>query len=162
MAETPTTVEEALKTERIMHLEPQPVPHIDIGSTVQDAVDAMQTAARGCVMVCEGAGDKLVGIFTERDVLLKIAGRPDRLKEPLRSYMTPNPESVDENDTVISAIQLMLKKGYRHLAVTGGSTSETRLISVRDIITFLVDHFPEEVYNLPPESDQLNVERDGA
>ncbi|MBW2421027.1 MAG: CBS domain-containing protein [Deltaproteobacteria bacterium] len=64
-------------------------------TTVTDAVRAMQGGHRGCVLVTDDGTEtsRLVGIFTERDVLLRIVGKgrnPAAL--PIREVMTPGPE----------------------------------------------------------------------
>lgn len=150
-----------LKTDKIRHLRPHAVPMLGRKATVADAVEALQKTRRSCVLVCHGK--ELAGIFTERDVLLKISdGKPETLRQTLDAVMTPNPRSVSMNDSILSAIRIMTEKGFRHLAVIGDGGECVGTISMRNVLSYLAEHFPESVYNLPPVSGQVNENRDGA
>src|SRR5262245_64838589 len=66
------------------------------GATVTEAMRAMQREHRGCVLVTDDGtmSSKLIGIFTERDVLFRIVDKgrnPAAL--PIGDVMTPNPEN---------------------------------------------------------------------
>ena len=85
-------------------------------------------------------GPELVGVFTERDVLMNIAGREKELaNDPIREWMTPNPESVEEDDSVAFAIHKMDIGGYRHLPVMKAGRP-TGIISVRDLVRHLATY----------------------
>jgi CBS domain-containing protein len=82
-------------------------------------------------------GTELVGIFTERDVLMNVAGREQEFAEdPVREWMTPNPETVAEDDSIGFAIHKMDIGGYRHLPVME-SGQPVGIISVRDVVRYL-------------------------
>jgi CBS domain-containing protein len=123
-------------------------------SSVTDAVRAMQRQHRGCVLITvDGtSATRLVGIFTERDVLLKIVDRgrnPAVL--PLREVMTSDPEGLDVGSSVAWVLNLMSAGGFRHVPVVDAEHRPVSVLSVRDVVEFLVDHFPREVQNLPTE-----------
>ncbi len=150
-----------LKTDKIRHLRPHAVPMLGRKATVADAIQAMQKTRRSCILICHGK--ELAGILTERDVLLKTSdGKPETLRQTLDTVMTPNPKSISMNDSVFSAIQIMTEKGFRHLAVIGEDGEVAGTISMRNVLIYLAEHFPESVYNLPPISGQINENRDGA
>ena len=91
----------------------------------------------GCVLVNDGP--ELVGIFTERDVLMHIAGRENEVGgEAVREWMTPNPETIEEDDSVAFAIHKMDVGGYRHLPVTEAGRP-TGVISIRDVVRYLAN-----------------------
>ena len=76
-------------------------------------------------------------------------------------FMTPNPETVEIDAQIAYALQRMYVGGYRHLAVT----SQGRVIgviSIRDILKYLAESFPEELLNLPPRPHQRMVASEGA
>ncbi|MBI4179914.1 CBS domain-containing protein [bacterium] len=155
------SLEEILKTDKIRHLRPHAVPMLGRKATVRDAVEAMRKTRRGCILVCHGKN--IVGIFTERDVLLKVSdGSEESLRLPLEKVMTPDPQTISVNDSILDAIRIMVGKGFRHLAVIGEKGEGVGTISMRNVLAYLAEHFPEAVYNLPPVSDQINEERDGA
>jgi len=133
-------------------------------ANVTEAMRAMQREHRGCVLVTDdGTRDsKLVGIFTERDVLLRIVDRgknPATL--PLAEVMTPDPEVLSVKSTVAYALNKMSVGGFRHVPVVDDEFRPAFVVSVRDIVEFLVAAFPREVLNLPTQGASPRT-REGA
>ncbi len=128
-------------------------PLIFSGSnTVTEAMRAMQNEHRGVVIVTDDGtpSSKLIGIFTERDVLFRIVdqGRnPATL--PLADVMTSDPEVLPEKSNVAYALNKMSLGGFRHIPVVDEEHRPAFVVSVRDIIEYLVEAFPREVFNLP-------------
>lgn len=120
---------------------------IDATGTVADAVKSMNDHHTGCILV--GRAGKLIGIFTERDVLTKDFFRADSHTVPVESVMTPNPETLEPEDSIAFALNKMSVGGYRHIPIVDGD-KPVGVLSVRDIVDFLVDLFPGDVFNLPP------------
>lgn len=121
---------------------------IDASATVADAVKSMNDHHTGCVLV--GRDGKLIGIFTERDVLTKDFFRADSHTVPVESVMTPNPETLEPEDSIAFALNKMSVGGYRHIPIVEADGKPVGVLSVRDIVDFLVDLFPSDVLNLPP------------
>lgn len=123
-------------------------------ATVKDAMQAMKRRHRGCVLITEDGTIRspLIGIFTERDVLLKIidSGR-NPATVPLAEVMTSDPESLPIDAKLAWALNMMSVGGFRHLPVTDQRGWPAFIISVRDIVEFLVESFPSEILNLPPD-----------
>jgi CBS domain-containing protein len=133
--------------------------------TVTEAMRSMQREHRGCVLVTDdGTRDtKLVGIFTERDVLLRIVDRgknPATL--PLGEVMTPDPDCLTVGSTVAYALNKMSVGGFRHVPVVDQEHRPAFVVAVRDIVEFLVAAFPREVLNLPSEGPPSQKSREGA
>jgi CBS domain-containing protein len=133
--------------------------------TVTEAMRAMQSEHRGCVIVTDDGtpSSKLSGIFTERDVLFRIVdqGRnPATL--PLADVMTPDPEVLPVKSTVAHALNKMSLGGFRHLPVVDEDHRPAFVVSVRDIVGFLVEAFPREVFNLPDLEVSTARSREGA
>jgi CBS domain-containing protein len=139
----------AVVTEPIAVLHPKQVATVRPNTTVMDAVHLMTTKKIGCVCVTEN--DRLVGIFTERDVLRKIV-QPglDAKKTAVSEVMTRNPETLTAKDKMAFALNKMHVGGYRHIPIVDGNKL-TGIISIRDIADFIVEMFPEGVLNVPPE-----------
>lgn len=131
-----------------------------------DAMRAMQAEHRGCVLVTyDGTpGSALTGIFTERDVLFRIVDRgrnPATL--PLKDVMTPDPERVKVTQPIGAVLHMMSVGGFRHIPVVDEDDRPVFVISVRDVVQFLVDAFPREILNLAdPTRIAAQRERDGA
>jgi CBS domain-containing protein len=87
------------------------------------------------VIVEDGA--ELVGVFSERDVLNKVAGDPILLARPVAEFMTPHPTTVTKRDSIGYALQTMDLGGYRHLPIVNSSSIVIGILSVRDILRFL-------------------------
>jgi CBS domain-containing protein len=102
-------------------------------ATVQDAIQAMLTHNIGALIVVDKQG-KLLGIFSERDLLAKVAGQHEAYAElPVGQFMTPQPEAVTADDNLAFALHKMSIGGYRHLPVaTDGRPSG--VVSVRDML----------------------------
>jgi CBS domain-containing protein len=122
----------------------------------------MQREHRGCVLVTEDGSlaSPLVGIFTERDVLLRIVDRgknPATL--PLEAVMTTDPEVLNLNGTIAHALNKMSVGGFRHVPVVDEDNRPVFVISVRDIVEFLVEAFPREVLTLSSDGSVPVVRR---
>lgn len=136
------------------------------GDSATDAMRAMQRERRGCVLITSDGTEKgrLTGIFTERDVLHRIVDRgrnPQGL--PLKEVMTTEPEALPVEASVAWVLNKMAVGGFRHVPVVDDMERPAFVISVRDVVEFLVDFFPNDVLNLPPEfGPPRSTKREGA
>ena len=83
-----------------------------------EAAHLMKNSNSGCALVVDGK--KLVGIFTEHDVLLRMMESPTDLTAnaqsvPVSELMSTNPETLDEEDSVAEALKKMSLGRYRHI-----------------------------------------------
>ncbi|NJD68462.1 MAG: CBS domain-containing protein [Candidatus Methylomirabilota bacterium] len=117
-------------------------------TTIRGAATAMNEAHVGCVLVMEG--NRLAGILTERDILQKVVGQLD-LDSPVGQMMTPNPETVGMDDGIAYALNKMHVGGYRHIPVLNKQGQPVGVVSIRDVVRFIVSLFPTAVLNVPPE-----------
>jgi predicted transcriptional regulator len=85
-------------------------------TTAIDAVMKMRDSRVGCALVIDNG--KLVGIFTERDILNKLVGKKAFTPTTVVSeLMSPNPESLRETDSVATALSKMSLGRYRHIPI---------------------------------------------
>lgn len=134
-------------------------------ATVRDAMRQMQEGSRGCVLITEDgtARSRLIGIFTERDILSRIVDRgrnPAVL--PLSEVMTRDPETVRDEANLAWVLNQMTIGGFRHIPVVDESGCPVFVVSIRDVVQFLVGFFPQEILNLPPEWENRAKQREGA
>jgi CBS domain-containing protein len=130
-------------------------------TTLEETVALMQKQHIGCVMVIDGAG-KLSGIFSERDLLNRVVGRGvDYKASAVRDFMTHKPETLGPNDRIAWALNRMHIGGYRHVPIVGPDGLPQGMISVKDIVDFIVEFFPDEVLNLPPDPSHESPTTDG-
>jgi CBS domain-containing protein len=127
----------------------------NIGQVLQ----LLRAQRTGAVLICEG--EKLVGILTERDAL-KLMASGANLSSPVREVMSREPTTILSTATVGEAIRVMAEGGYRHLPIVDGDGKPTGVVAVHGIVHYLVDHFPETVYNLPPDPKAAPRAREGA
>jgi signal-transduction protein with cAMP-binding, CBS, and nucleotidyltransferase domain len=119
-------------------------------ASIADAAHVMRETGTGCVLVEEHG--KLVGILTERDILQKLVGTGyDPARTGVSGVMTPNPESLTPDDPIAFALQRMSVGGYRHIPLVDEQGHPVGILSVKDVVDFLVEHFPREILNIPPE-----------
>jgi len=115
--------------------EHQTVHIISPSDTVATAVGVMSKFKIGALPVV--GNDRLLGIFSERDVLVRIVNEGlDPKTTPVSRVMTENPEHVAPSTTVEDAMRLMRTKGFRHLPVLDHERL-VGLISIRDINEWL-------------------------
>lgn len=136
-----------LKVESVSRLRSTPAWRLDPERTVADAVALMREKKVGCILVSQD--ERVVGIFTERDLLRRILAPGKPLSTPLLDCMTPRPVTVDPHDSVAAAIRRMIDGGYRHLPVIQDGRP-VGILSVKRIVRYLVEQFAPNVYNLPP------------
>jgi CBS domain-containing protein len=85
-------------------------------TTAIEAIGKMKEARVGCVLVIDDG--RLLGIFTERDVLSKLTGKTAfALNTPVRELMSENPETLHETDSVATALNKMSLGRYRHIPI---------------------------------------------
>jgi len=141
-------VDGAILMEPIWGLEPHDPICVHPGTSLRDAITAMNDARIGCVLVTQG--DRLIGILTERDILKKVVGHLDP-DSPVERTMTPNPETVVMDDSIAHVLNKMHTGGYRHIPVLNRQGRPVGVVSMRDIVKFIVSLFPAVVLNEPPE-----------
>jgi CBS domain-containing protein len=129
---------------------PRPAPIIiDVKTSIAEAIKKMNDGHTGCTLVVKDR--KLAGIFTERDVLRKVAGTDLNVKTtPVEQVMTANPDTLPATASVAFALREMSVEGYRHIPLLNDDGSPAGVVGVRDIVTWLVEYFPASVLNLPP------------
>jgi CBS domain-containing protein len=92
---------------------------IDPASSVQDAIELMKTQGQSYVLVTDG--DRIVGIFTERDLLNRVLSEKKLPAEvQVQEVMTPNPDALNPDDYIAYAVERMARYGYRTIPVEGG------------------------------------------
>ena len=111
---------------------------ISVGATVREAIDLMQQDTSGAVVVLRGTA--VAGIFTERDVLRKIAGRPERLSDQVQAHMTPDPVVLREDDPMAAALNKMGAGGFRHVPVVRDGQL-VGLVTGRDIWAWVMGRY---------------------
>lgn len=136
---------------------------IDIGANTQDAIDLLIENQIGAASVVEDG--ILRGIFGERDLLRKVLNKDvgDLTKIPVTRFMKVDPKTAGPDDMLDTAVLYMARGRFRHLPIIDENQHPIGMVSIRDVISYLVDSFPQEVLTLPPSPirDALKA-REGA
>jgi CBS domain-containing protein len=131
---------------------------ISTNTPLSQAIQAMKTDEGGCVMVCDNR--RIVGIFTARDLLMRVVGEPVDMNSPIREWMSPVVVSLTPEATIGDAVSVMNEKGFRNVPLVRNH-EVVGAISVFDIIGYLAECYPKATMNLPPEPAQVMGTVDG-
>ena len=122
---------------------------------VSDAVRLMNEQRIGALLVTSPR-DQLIGIFTERDVLKKVlGGDAGRLDRPVRELMTAEPCRLHRDDAIVFALKLMHEGGFRHVPIVDAEGHPFAVVSVKDVVEFMVGLFARELMTAPPAPSHL-------
>lgn len=113
-------------------------------STVLDAVDAAFPAQVGAVAVVKEA--KLIGIFTERDLMFKVVKlRKDPATTLIREAMTSPVTHVTPFTPIEDVLELMLKQHFRHVPVSANGSRVDGMLSIRNVLHYMVTHLGQNL-----------------
>ena len=107
-------------------------------NSVREVIAAMKGDPMGAVAVVDSG--KVVGIFTDRDVLKKVAANSNALDEPVARYMTHDPVVLREDDTMAYALNKMGDGGFRHIPVVRNGDL-IGMLSGRDIMAWMMGRY---------------------
>ena len=144
---------------KVSHLPLPPAVQVGPKTPLSQAIELMRKGESGCILICEGK--RLRGLFTERDLLNRVMGQNVDPATPIERLMTPDPVTLPEDAYLVRIVDMMDEMGFRHIPLVNQSGEVTGLLSVSHIITYLAEHFPAEVYNLPPRLDQRSPTSEG-
>jgi len=149
-----------LKIDSVSRLNPTPPYSVEPTASVATVAALMREKKVGCVLVCQN--ERIVGIFTERDLMRKVlaAGKP--LALPIADVMTPNPVQVHRKEPIGAVIRRMEEGGYRHLPVVDDAGRPVGILSVKRIVHYLVEHYSPTICNQPPDPAVVPDAAEGA
>lgn len=132
-------LEEALEEQPVTAMHAQPFECIPPDMPVQEAVHRLAEIGHACLLVAEG--DQLVGKFTDRDVLDRVALEYENVKDkPVRDVMTSNPVYVHDTDSAGAALNVMSVSGFRHVPVVSLEGKLLGVVSPQRVTEFLFEH----------------------
>jgi CBS domain-containing protein len=124
-----------------------PPPAVELVSSVLHAVEVMAEEGVGAVAVTEGAD--LRGIFTERDVMLRVvlnSRRPQDTK--VSEVMTSPVETISEETTAEEALNHMLTRHLRHLPIVDQTGKLLGMLSIRNLLEHMLEDLSHELHSL--------------
>lgn len=120
----------------------EPVPAVTSADPVTVAMDIMKSHGSDCVIVIDRS--ELVGIFTERDFLYRVAAAQSNPRLiPVAEVMTRAPVSLKPRDSVAYAINCMVTRGFRNIPIIDDERRVISVLDVRDVIAHISEVFAE-------------------
>ena len=126
------------------------IPILSKTTMVSEAIATMSDSGSACVLITEAK--KLVGIFTERDFLTRVAAQKrSPASTTLADVMTKNPDALKGTDYITYAVNLMAVGGYRNVPIVDDEHRPVGNLSVYDVTTHLAAIFSEVDGNHGPD-----------
>jgi len=139
--EETTPFQDLLTSDSIEALKPPTPISVERSTSVQKAIRQMTAHNIGCLLVTDD-DDKLVGIFTEHDVLHRVVGDVADLSDAhVGDYMTAEPIALSVDQPIAQALHEMSVHGFRHLPLVDEAHRPTGIISFRDVVHHLKESF---------------------
>lgn len=129
-------------------------------TSLADALAAMRAAGGDAALI--KAGDRLVGILTERDVLTRVLGADVDDSRPVSVFMTEDPHTLPADATLLEAMRAMEGGHYRNVPLIDEQGTIVGLLRQQDLLEYIAEAFPQEILNLPPRPHQVMEEQEGA
>jgi CBS-domain-containing membrane protein len=146
-----TELKRALAEDSISSIQCSPYVTTEANTKVRDAMQILFDLNVSSLLIVQNK--KLIGIFTERDILEKVAERLAYVGNiPVRDVMTVNPCVVYECDPAGTALAAIGMAGYRHVPVLNMSEELVGIVSPRRVFEFMEAHFdgpPEYISDSP-------------
>ncbi len=151
---------EALRGNKIIALGlPKPLC-VTPDTSLRETLAQVRKAGVGALLVVEGG--RVVGLLTERDVLMKVVARDVKYDRPVRDFMTANPRSLTPDRPITEAVAILNQESYGHVPIADDEGKPVAVLGMRDIIEYFAEAFPDEVLNLPPRPHQTMETPEGA
>ncbi|TWV98926.1 CBS domain-containing protein [Chitinophaga pinensis] len=123
----------------ILRVKGHAVYSVQPDDTVFDALSVLVDKNVGALVVL-GDNDKVLGIFSERDYARRVILKGRASKETLiREIMTEHPFTVTEEDSIQDCMVKMTDKHIRHLPVTDDQLRLVGMISIGDVVKYVID-----------------------
>jgi CBS domain-containing protein len=122
-------------------IDPEDPVTINEEESLQTACRLLQKHSIGCILVTD-EHDKLIGVFSERDYMSKVFEKiPDIATRTVKEFMTPEPITIQPDTPIAYCLNLMSKGGFRHLPVIDPDGMPISIVSIRDVVNYLVSQF---------------------
>ena len=128
--------------------------------TLDQALEQMRAAGGDALLIIDAG--RLVGILTERDVLMRILGQDVDGNRPVGDFMTAQPHTLPGEATLVEAMAALESGHYRNLPLVDEAGRVVGMLRQQDLLEYVAEAFPQEILNLPPRPHQLMEAPEGA
>jgi len=154
----PSRIDNLLETVRIDELPRRRICRVAPSTTLGEVYRRLAEERSVAVLVEEEG--RLLGIFTERDVLNRTA-LEGGLERPIADFMIRDVVTLGAGQQIADAVRIMSSRRIRHIPLVDDSGRAVGLVGGRDVLRLIAEHFPETLLNLPPRLDQTLSRVDG-
>ncbi|REJ72229.1 MAG: CBS domain-containing protein [Planctomycetota bacterium] len=136
-------LEQSLVEEKVGVLQTQPYESVPPDATIREAVEKLIRIHHACLLVEEDG--KLVGMFTDRDFLNRVALEYEELADqPVSSVMVKDPVYVYETEDAAATLSVMAVSGFRHVPFLNLEHKLVGIVTPRRVTQFLHEHASPE------------------
>jgi signal-transduction protein with cAMP-binding, CBS, and nucleotidyltransferase domain len=146
------SIDEILSETAITELDLGQMRSVEPSAPLEEVYRVLEECRRGAVVVTQEG--RVKGIFTERDVLYRTSREELDPATPIAQLMIAEPQTLNPEESLAEAIHAMVEGGYRHIPLVDERGHYAGLMSSRDVLRFIADHFADAVLNLPPRLHQ--------
>ena len=113
-------------------------------SPLSEILESMQSSKKGAMCLLKDG--YAVGMISERDFIRKVSFEETSwLEDPCKKIATPGPFTLKNTALVSDAIKLLVKRNFRHIPLVDEEDKYVGLLSIKDLLSFLIQFFPEQV-----------------
>jgi signal-transduction protein with cAMP-binding, CBS, and nucleotidyltransferase domain len=112
--------------------------YVMTNTPIIDTINIMKKLKIGSILIVNESS-QLIGIATERDLLMKVIGTDMSLNDPIDNIMTKNPKTLSIEHHVGFAIWFMHAGQYRHIPLVDENKKTVGIISIKDILGSLYE-----------------------
>jgi CBS domain-containing protein len=131
-------------------------PHtVQEDTSLHDCIALMKRCHVGSVLIVNKAGS-LIGIFTERDCLMKVIGEVSDLRAAkVKDFMTPDPVCERPDASLAFALNLMSNGGFRHVPIVDSDAMPIGVVSIKDVVEYIVSKLLKAIRSVVDESEKV-------
>lgn len=153
-------IEQQLLSEFVRHLDLSDYCMVTPSTTVAETVERMRETKKRTAFIV-GDHTVLQGLLTDRDVLRKVAAKPEIWDAPISDVMTPEPQTISMDTTAGAALRMMNEQGFRNVPVVNDKGVPVGNVTYFSLMNYLSDHFQQVVHNAPPAHGYVNQRAGG-
>lgn len=147
-----------LESVRIHQLPRRRVCRVSPATTLGEVYRRLNDERSVAVLVEEEG--RLLGIFTERDVLNRTV-LEGGLERPISELMTRDVVTLAAENGITDAVGIMTERRIRHIPLVDKAGRAAGMIGGRDVLRMIAEYYPETLLNLPPRLNQKMTRLDG-
>jgi CBS domain-containing protein len=134
---------------------------VDVDDRVDQAIAKLRESEYGAVVVTRAG--KVAGLLTERDLLCNVVGVIEQYEQrKVHTVMRVDPVTLRPDEPILYALHNMQAGGYRHIPIVDAEQRPVSVVSLKDVVRYVLGYFADDVHNVTPEPFRGTASREGA